>query len=147
MDEDGVTHFEEFIAKAYEDFLKVPEDVHLLCPKISPDDLEDYEDLEHGSETITAEEKKKRVEDGQARQRIAYQAGVILSYPRDKSGVWLANFSARMEYYLQSCDKCVTNWHMGRKAGLQDLSTSVIHPRGRPFHPHCRPALHEAAYG
>ncbi|WYZ39279.1 hypothetical protein EsH8_III_001193 [Colletotrichum jinshuiense] len=113
---------EDILEENFRKFGQIPPDVHLLCPKIDEDDFEDYDDLESAGESITALEKKERVEQWKERLDIAYWTSLLLAYGKDKAGVWLEQWGNRMAINLHNCDKCVLNWHMHRKKYLQVFS-------------------------
>ncbi|KAH6662222.1 helicase SEN1 [Plectosphaerella plurivora] len=115
---------DDLLTDWYKRLEKVPESPHLLCPKVDDDDEEDYEDLTTPGETITIEEKKQRVKDGEERLEIAYWNSLLMAYGRDGAGVWLKEWDRRVTPNLHSCDKCVTNWHMNRKKYLQIFATN-----------------------
>lgn len=110
---------DDLVTDWYKKLEKVPEGPHMLCPKISDDDDEDYDDLTTEGYEITLEEKKKRVLEGEERLEIAYWNSLLLAYGRDGAGIWLKDWDRRVTPNLHSCDKCVTNWHMNRKKYLQ----------------------------
>jgi len=117
--------FDELMDKSWKDFAKIPAKLHPLCPKIDDDDAEDYDAPDDAPSELSSEERQQRIQDGKERVKIAYWASLVLSSPKDKSGARLVKWVERMEQYLSSCDKCVLNWHMGRKAALAEFSECV----------------------
>ncbi|KAG7138890.1 hypothetical protein HYQ45_003936 [Verticillium longisporum] len=105
---------EDLLEHWYKKFQKIPEEAHLLCPKVDDDDEEDYDDPA-ASDTLSADDKKKRIQDGQDRIEIVYWTSLLMAYGKDKAGVWLSDWTDRMATYMHTCDKCVLNWHMNRK--------------------------------
>ncbi|GKT62479.1 helicase Sen1 [Colletotrichum tofieldiae] len=113
---------EDILEESYRKFTHIPPDLHLLCPKVDEDDFEDYDDLNTAGESITALEKKERVEQWKERLDIAYWTSLLLAYGKDKAGIWLEQWGTRMAINLHNCDKCVLNWHMHRKKYIQVFS-------------------------
>ncbi|KAJ6444101.1 tRNA-splicing endonuclease [Purpureocillium lavendulum] len=111
--------YNEDLAKWFEELQKLPAEHHLLCPKISNDDDEDYKTLEDPASGITVEEKKRRIEDGERRVEITYWNSLIFGFEKKDAGQWLNEFTTRLETCLRHCPGCVLNWHMKRKAHLQ----------------------------
>lgn len=111
---------EDLVLDWYKKFEAIPDDGrHLLCPKLSDDDDEDYDDLTESSEEVSLEEKKQRVEDGNDRLDVTYWNCLLMAYGHDGGGEFLRQWNKRVEQNLHSCDKCVTNWHMNRKKYLR----------------------------
>ena len=116
---------DDILEEWYRKFRKIKKGLHLLCPKVSDDDTEDYDDPEP-SPDLSADEKKRRKEDAEERFVIVAWTSLVFGAGQDKAGIWLVNFSERLEQCLQTCDKCVLNWHMRRKKLLEILSESVL---------------------
>lgn len=110
------------LAKWYEEFQKIDPALHLLCPKISDDDVENYRNLADPSSTISIEEKKKRVQEGEGRLEITYWNSLIFGFDKKDAGKWLEDFTQKLEHCLKTCSECVLNWHMRRKAHLQKFA-------------------------
>lgn len=121
----ALTIIEDIIGSWHDKLEQIPLQVHLLCPKLSDDDVENYDDIDDLETGIDREEKKKRIEDGSNRLRITYWNSLILGYDPDKAGVWLQHFVERIQFCLNSCEKCVLNWHMYRKKYLSEFAEYV----------------------
>jgi senataxin len=118
-------NLEDILEKWYREFDRIPAEHHLLCPKVDDDDLENYDNDSTLPDGITAEEKSRRIKEGRRRLEIAYWNTLLFAYDKDKAGIWLIKYSQRLTSCLENCDKCVLNWHMGRKAALQRFSECV----------------------
>lgn len=105
---------DDILEKWYRKFSKIPKDLHLLCPRISDDDLEDYDKPDPQYSNISPEEKRRRQQAAEERFEIVAWTSLIFGYDKTKAGIWLEKFSSRMEHCLQTCEKCVLSWHMGR---------------------------------
>ncbi|UNI24349.1 DEAD-box type RNA helicase [Purpureocillium takamizusanense] len=114
-----MAEYNEDLAKWFEELQKIPSEHHLLCPKVGPDDDEDYKTLDDPESHITVDEKKRRIEDGERRVEITYWNSLIFGFEKKDAGQWLSEFTARLESCLKECPACVLNWHMKRKAHLQ----------------------------
>lgn len=117
-----MAEYNEDLAKWFEELQKVPPDHHLLCPKVSNDDPEEYKKLDDPESEITVDEKKRRIEDGDRRIEITYWNSLIFGFEKEDAGQWLNEFTTRLESCLKKCAICVLNWHMKRKAHLQKFS-------------------------
>ncbi|XWX02251.1 hypothetical protein V2A60_010286 [Cordyceps javanica] len=107
------------LGKWFDEFQKIPDETHLLCPKISDEDGENYRSLDEPGSAITREEKEKRIEDGNSRINITYWNSLIFGFDEKDGGKWLKDFSNRLDSSLKSCSECVLNWHMRRKPQMQ----------------------------
>lgn len=114
--------YNEDLAKWFEELQKLPREHHLLCPKVGPDDDENYKNLEDPESRITVDEKKRRIEDGDRRVEITYWNSLIFGFEKRDGGQWLNEFTTRLESCLRECPACVLNWHMKRKAHLQKFA-------------------------
>ncbi|GJN81249.1 DEAD-box type RNA helicase [Purpureocillium lilacinum] len=114
--------YNEDLAKWFEELQKLPREHHLLCPKVGPDDDENYKNLEDPESRITVDEKKRRIEDGDRRVEITYWNSLIFGFEKRDAGQWLNEFTTRLESCLRECPACVLNWHMKRKAHLQKFA-------------------------
>ena len=112
----------EELAASFEKLQQLSPEAHLLCPKLSDDDFENYRDLADPNTEITLDEKKKRIEDGARRIEITYWNSLIFGFDRKEAGKWLEEFSTRLDNCLKFCSDCVLNWHMTRKAHLQKFA-------------------------
>jgi senataxin len=112
----------EELTQRFEELQKIPAEFHLLCPKTSDEDGENYKVLDDPESAITNEEKKKRIEDGKKRIEITYWNSLIFGFDKSEAGKWLDDFTKRLDDCLKYCSDCVLNWHMKRKAHLQIFS-------------------------
>lgn len=97
---------------------EIPPELHLLCPKVNDEDVEDYEDLDEPGD-ISAEEKKKRIEDAKARHEITYRLCFLMGLSEEQAGSWMETWAQRLEGFLTKCDRCIRNWHLGREPFLK----------------------------
>jgi senataxin len=111
--------------KWFGELQKLPAEVHLLCPRVRDDDLENYKLLNDDKSNITVEEKKSRISDGMQRIEITYWNTLIFGYDKREAGKWLEDFTTRLEHCLKNCPDCVFNWHMKRKIHLQKFNEHV----------------------
>ncbi|KAH8662064.1 SEN1 N terminal-domain-containing protein [Xylariales sp. PMI_506] len=109
------------IEEACNRFLAIPQDVHLLCPKVGEDDDEDYDDLDEPG-AIGVDEKKKRLQDHKNRVALVYRSSLIFGFPEEDAGGLQDTFRTRTGAFLTSCAPCVRNWHRNRKPFLKHLS-------------------------
>ncbi|KAH7304941.1 SEN1 N terminal-domain-containing protein [Stachybotrys elegans] len=117
-----MSNLHEELAKWFEELQQLPDDHHLLCPRIGPDDDENYKTFEDPESKISVDEKKKRIEDGNKRIEITYWNSLIFGFDKRDAGKWLESFTQRLEDTLKYCSECVLNWHMKRKYHLQKFS-------------------------
>lgn len=115
----------EELSKWFEELQKLPSESHLLCPKISEDDVEDYKSLDDPESAISRSEKAARIEDGKRRIEITYWNSLIFGFDKSAAGKWLDEFKERIERTLRTCSECVLNWHMYRPLQLQKFSECV----------------------
>jgi len=102
----------------YHKLEEIPPDLHLLCPKVSDEDTEDYEDFDEPG-GITVEEKKKRIEDAKTRHDVTYRLCFLMGLAEEQASSWTEQWAKRLERCLTSCDICVRNWHLGRETFLK----------------------------
>jgi senataxin len=110
------------LLKWYEKFKELPPEAHLLCPRLSNDDDEDYKVLDDPDSLISIEEKKKRITEGQKRLEITYWNTLVFGFDKRDSGEWLDQFTDRLNGCLRECADCVLNWHMQRKPHLRKFA-------------------------
>lgn len=111
----------EVVAEWHAKFRAIPENVHLLCPKKSNDDAEDYTHvLETGDE-----EKKRRIAEAKERANIVFWTSLVFALPKEKTGL-VDEVADRISKSLRACDRCVMNWHMNRKAWLNSFAEYVL---------------------
>jgi senataxin len=70
---------------------------------------------------VSAETKQKLIKESQKRLEVAYKFSLILGF-EEESGRLREEYIERLDKLLTTCDKCVYNWHMGRKAYLKELA-------------------------
>jgi senataxin len=71
---------------------------------------------------MSLETKQEYIEDGKKRYKAAYKFSLILGMAPEVSGHLATSYTQRLNGLLQKCDKCVHNWHQGRKAYLKELA-------------------------
>ena len=121
-----MAEFNEDLARWFEELQKIPADQHLLCPKISQDDDENYKSFDDLDSSISVEEKQARIKDADRRIEITYWNSLIFGFEKKHAGKWLEEFTSRLEQSLKLCSDCVLNWHMKRKTQLQKFSEYVL---------------------
>lgn len=112
----------EELAKWFDEFQTINPESHLLCPKISDEDVENYKTLSDPHTSISIEEKQKRIENGESRIEITYWNSLIFGYDKKDAGKWLDTFTDRLEHCLKLCSECVLNWHMRRRIHLDKFA-------------------------
>lgn len=121
MDEDTSRIYEK-ITDSYELWAGLPEEPHLLCPKVNDDDEEDYSALGPQTTTgITLEEKQHRIQDAQRRTELTYDLSLLLGISKEQAGGWIEQWTERIELFLTKCDACILTYHMHRKVFLKKL--------------------------
>jgi senataxin len=114
-----LTHFPQSELKSF------PADAHWFCPKRNDDDHIDYDNASEPEEDMSPETKLELIQDAKRRHEVAYKYSIIFGLSPEVSGVLLEDYIRRLNTLLTSCDKCVHNWHMGRKAYLKELAEYV----------------------
>lgn len=71
---------------------------------------------------MTPETKQEMIEDAKKRHEVAYKFSMIIGVDTDSSGRMLDDYIERLNRTLSGCDKCVRNWHRGRKPFLKELA-------------------------
>ncbi|POR34180.1 Helicase SEN1 [Tolypocladium paradoxum] len=117
-----MAEFNEDLGRWFDELQKIPADHHLLCPKVSHDDDENYKSLDDLDTSISTDEKEARIRDAERRIEITYWNSLIFGFEKKHAGKWLEEFTTRLEESLKVCSDCVLNWHMKRKAQLQKFS-------------------------
>ncbi|KAK6586463.1 hypothetical protein PZA11_001520 [Diplocarpon coronariae] len=97
-------------------------DAHLFCPRRNDDDLLDYEQLNETEENISPEEKRELIREGRLRHNVAYKYSLVFGLDTETYGDLINPYHLRWNQLLAGCDKCVYNWHLGRKSYLKELS-------------------------
>lgn len=99
-----------------------PPDAHWFCPKRNDEDYVDYSHPDEAEDDTSAGTKKELIQAAQRRQTVAYKYSLAMGLDRDAGGSMVADYVGRLNRLLTSCDKCVHNWHIGRKAYLKELA-------------------------
>lgn len=71
---------------------------------------------------MSLETKQELIRDAKRRHEVAYKYSLILGLAPEISGSMLEDYTARLNMLLTTCDKCVHNWHMGRRPHLKELA-------------------------
>jgi len=71
---------------------------------------------------MSVDTKKEMIKDAKTRHDVAYKLSIITGLDHEASGEMLNDYTRRLNRLLQTCDKCVRNWHMGRKPYLKHLA-------------------------
>lgn len=95
---------------------------HWFCPRRSDDDPADYDNPDDDEEDMSHETKEEIIEESKRRHDVAYRYSTIIGISPEVSGRLLTAYTTRLHKILMHCDKCVHNWHLGRKAHLKYLS-------------------------
>ncbi|KAF4465127.1 hypothetical protein FALBO_8041 [Fusarium albosuccineum] len=112
----------EELSQWYEKIQKFPKESHLLCPRVSDDDGENYKVLDDPDSSISPDEKKSRLEKGDERLEATYWNSLIFGFDKQSQGKWGDELAERLSSCLKHCADCVFNWHMKRKAILQQFN-------------------------
>lgn len=99
-----------------------PQDAHWFCPKRNDDDYADYSRPDEDEEDVSAEKKKELIEDARKRHTVAYKYSLITGLAADAGKDMIEEYTVELNKLLRSCDKCVHNWHLGRKPYLKELA-------------------------
>ncbi|PBP19231.1 hypothetical protein BUE80_DR009848 [Diplocarpon rosae] len=99
-----------------------PPDAHLFCPRRNDEDPLDYEQLNENEEDISPEEKRELIREGRLRHSVAYKYSLVFGMDTETYGDLINPYHFRWNQLLAGCDKCVYNWHLGRKPYLKELS-------------------------
>ncbi|KAM0342341.1 hypothetical protein ACHAPQ_000069 [Fusarium lateritium] len=112
---------DEELSQWYEKIQSFDNECHLLCPRLGEDDNENYRVLEDPDSAITQDQKRNRIQQGQERVKITYWNCLIFGFDKENQGKWGEELGSRLNACLQSCADCVYNWHMNRRALLQQF--------------------------
>ncbi len=118
-----------------------PREAHWFCPKRRDDDAINYDDpgaseAQAEEEHLTSTQKAKLIAEGDERLETAYKLFELHMF--EMADMEDALLDARMDHrgrsqdLLTSCDRCVRNYHMGRKPFLKEFSELVIVLYGYP---------------
>lgn len=117
---DDTNRLYEGVTESYQEWINLPEEHHLLCPKTHDDDLEDYASTDPSSE-ITTEEKEHRIQEGRRRVELTYDLSLLVGITEEQSSGWKEQWTERTESFLTKCDACILRWHMHRKKFFEKL--------------------------
>ena len=106
----------------YSELKSFPAEAHWFCPKRRDDDPIDYENPDEAEEETSVETKRELIQDAKRRHNVAYKYSLILGMDPEHSGTLREDYIQRLDQLLKACDKCVHNWHLGRKAFLKECS-------------------------
>jgi len=102
-----------------------PPEAHWFCPKQNDDDPINYNDPDNDDEDASSATKKQRIEESEQRQECAYRFAISLGLSVEENaeaGGLVDEYLKRLSQLLTTCDKCVRNYHMGRKDFLKYLA-------------------------
>ncbi len=99
-----------------------PPKAHWFCPRQYDEDYTDYDHPDEPDDNISAEVKQKLIGDSKKRHNVAYQYALVFGESPDVVGNMVDDYLKKLNKLLSACDKCVHNWHMGRKAFLADVA-------------------------
>ncbi|ROV94898.1 hypothetical protein VSDG_07052 [Cytospora chrysosperma] len=119
---DETNRLYEGVTESYKEWVIIPAEHHLLCPKLNDEDDEDYRDP--GPSEITAEEKERRIRDAQRRVELTYDLSLLVGITEEQSSGLKEQWIDRTESFLTKCDACVLRWHMHRKKFFEKLQGS-----------------------
>ncbi|KAI3397342.1 hypothetical protein diail_11000 [Diaporthe ilicicola] len=120
---DDTNRLYEGVTESYQEWINIPEEHHLLCPKTHDDDFEDYASADPSSE-ISTEQKEQRIQEGRRRVELTYDLSLLVGITEEQSGGWKEQWIERTESFLTKCDACVLRWHMHRKKFFEKLQGS-----------------------
>ena len=106
----------------YSELKSFPAKAHWFCPRRHDEDQSDYDNPDEAEEDMSPETKHELIQDAKKRHAVAYKYSLILGLDPEISGHLLDDYTRRLNRLLMTCDKCVHNWHMGRKAYLKELA-------------------------
>ena len=111
---------EEVISTSFAKLRAIPEGVHLLCPKTGPDDEEDYTSV-----TETDDAKRKRIQEGKDRVKLAYWSSLVFGMNKEKFDAEIKELNGLLSQWLKNCDQCIINWHMSRRPFIREFAEYV----------------------
>jgi senataxin len=112
----------EELAEKFAEFQQIPKGCHLLCAKVSEDDEEDYRRPSNIGSSLSVDERKKRIEDGDRRIELTFWNSLVFGFDKKDAGKWAEEFRSHLDLALKHCSDCVLNWHMKRVKCLQKFS-------------------------
>lgn len=116
---DDTNRLYEGVTESYQEWINLPEEYHLLCPKTESDDSED--EYSAGTTEVTAEETERRTQEARRRVELTYDLSLLLGITEEQSSGWKEQWVERTESFLTKCDACVLRWHMHRKKFFEKL--------------------------
>ncbi|KAF4433115.1 hypothetical protein F53441_13785 [Fusarium austroafricanum] len=111
----------EELSQWYEKIQKFDDECHLLCPRINEQDNENYKTLDDSDSALKREDKDIRIQQGTERLEVTYWNCLIFGFDQSSQGKWGEQLSERLNGCLKHCADCVYNWHMKRRALLQQF--------------------------
>jgi senataxin len=99
-----------------------PPDAHWFCPKRNEDDHLNYDEPDWEEDGVSIATKLKYIDEGRKRQSITYRFAIVYGLPPEDAEEWQSTYRERSGYFLSTCDKCVRNYHAGRKEFVKELS-------------------------
>lgn len=115
-------HSQLLISLCNSELKSFPPGAHWFCPRRNHDDPVDYDKPDQPEEEMSPETKHELIEDAKKRHDIAYRSSLITGLDQEIAGRMLQDYIIKLNGQLANCDKCVRNWHQGRKAYLKHLA-------------------------
>lgn len=72
---------------------------------------------------MTSAQKAELIVEGHRRAQIAYRLCMVYGLSEEEVADWQESYRKRSNEFLTTCDRCVRNWHMGRKRFLKELTS------------------------
>lgn len=119
--DDATERLYDEITAAYEKWKQLDQVKHLLCPKVDDEDEEDYGSSGPPLTNISVAERETRIQDAQERKELTYQLSLLMGISSEMSVGWIDPWKKGTEKFLTTCDSCILNYHMYRKAFLKKL--------------------------
>lgn len=117
---DDTNRLYEGVTESYQEWINIPENCHLLCPRTT--DGDDNDDEPYSG--IGPKEQERRIEEARRRVELTYDLSLLLGITEEQSSGWKEQWIERTEYFLTDCDGCVLRWHMHRKKFFEKLQGS-----------------------
>ena len=104
-----------------------PPECHWFCPKRRDDDPLNFDNLEASDaeaeeEHVDSAQKLKLIGDSHNRAQVAYRLSMVYGLSEEEAADWQERYRKRSNELLTTCDRCVRNWHIGRKRFLKEIS-------------------------
>ena len=102
---------------------QLPPELHLLCPRSSPDDADRYDEDIEGIDLAEIEGpgRSKRVKDARARRNKFMSSLQLLAYDGSESEQYQRYIWERIDEALGNCDICIRNYYVARMHFLSSL--------------------------